>query len=39
MLSLRFQDPARTLTSEEVDASVKAIQSALRAAGAEIRGE
>ncbi len=39
MLSLRFQDPSRTLTSEEVDASVAAIQSALRAAGAEIRGE
>jgi phenylalanyl-tRNA synthetase beta chain len=39
MLSLRYQDPSRTLTSEEVDASVAAIQSALRAAGAEIRGE
>jgi phenylalanyl-tRNA synthetase beta subunit len=39
LLSFQYQDPSRTLTGEEVDASVAAIQSALRAAGAEIRGE
>lgn len=39
LLALLFQDPSRTLTSEEVDAGVAAIQSALRAAGVEIRGE
>lgn len=39
MLSLVYQDPSRTLTGEEVDASLAAIQSALRKAGAEIRGE
>lgn len=38
-LSLRYQDPARTLTSEEVDANVAGVVEALRAAGAEIRGE
>jgi phenylalanyl-tRNA synthetase beta chain len=39
LLSLEYQDPTRTLTGEEVDASVAAIQSALREKGAEIRGE
>jgi phenylalanyl-tRNA synthetase beta chain len=39
MLSLRYQDPARTLTSEEVEASVGAVVTRLRARGIEIRGE
>jgi len=38
-VSLRFQDRERTLTSEEVQASVDAVVGALRAAGHEIRGE
>jgi phenylalanyl-tRNA synthetase beta chain len=39
MLSLRYQDEARTLTSEEVEASVAAVAARLRARGIEIRGE
>ena len=38
MLSLRYQDPARTLTSDEVQASVEAVIRELRGAGLEIRG-
>ena len=38
-LSLVYQDPARTLTGEEVQASTDRVVSALRAAGLEIRGE
>jgi phenylalanyl-tRNA synthetase beta chain len=38
-VSLRFQDQGRTLTSEEVQASVDAVVRELRAAGHEIRGE
>jgi phenylalanyl-tRNA synthetase beta chain len=38
-VSLRFQDPERTLTSEEVQAAVDAAVRELRAAGFEIRGE
>jgi phenylalanyl-tRNA synthetase beta chain len=37
MLSLRYQHPKRTLTSEEVQASVEAVIRALRGAGLEIR--
>jgi phenylalanyl-tRNA synthetase beta chain len=37
--TLRFASPERTLTSEEVQASVERIVRALRSAGAEIRGE
>jgi len=36
---LRFQDPERTLTGEEVQAAVDAVVRDLRAAGLEIRGE
>jgi phenylalanyl-tRNA synthetase beta chain len=39
MLGLRYQLPERTLTSEEVQASVEAVIRELRAAGLEIRGE
>ncbi len=39
MLSLRYQEKERTLTSEEVQASVDGVARALRAHGAEIRGE
>ena len=39
MLSLRYQDPDRTLTSDEVQASVEAVIWALRESGLEIRGE
>jgi phenylalanyl-tRNA synthetase beta chain len=39
MLTLRYQEPERTLTSEEVLGSVEAVARALRAQGAEIRGE
>ena len=39
MLSLRFQDPSRTLTSDEVQASVEAVIRELRGAGLEIRGK
>ncbi len=38
-VSLRFQDPERTLTSEEVQAAVDDVVRELRAAGFEIRGE
>jgi phenylalanyl-tRNA synthetase beta subunit len=38
-LSLVYQDPGRTLTGEEVQASVDRIIAALREAGSEIRGE
>jgi phenylalanyl-tRNA synthetase beta chain len=38
-VSLRYQDRERTLTSEEVQASVDAVVRELRAAGLEIRGE
>jgi len=38
-LSLRFQDAGRTLTSEEIQASVEAVIRDLRSAGAEVRGE
>ncbi len=37
--SLRFASPERTLTNEEVQASVERVVRALRSAGAEIRGE
>jgi len=39
MLALRYQEPERTLTNEEVQASVEDVVRALRARGAEIRGE
>lgn len=39
MLALVYQDPARTLASGEVDQSVAAVAAALRACGAELRGE
>jgi len=39
MLELRYLDPQRTLTSEEVQASVEAVIRSLREAGLEIRGE
>jgi phenylalanyl-tRNA synthetase beta chain len=38
-VGLRFQDAARTLTGEEVQAAVDKIVLELRTAGAEIRGE
>ena len=38
-VSLRFQDPDRTLTSEEVQDAVNGVVRDLRAAGLEIRGE
>ena len=38
-VSLRFQDPERTLTSEEVQAAVDAVVRELRGRGFEIRGE
>jgi phenylalanyl-tRNA synthetase beta chain len=37
MVSLRYQDPERTLTNDEVQASVEAVIQELRAAGLEIR--
>ena len=37
-LSLVYHDPSRTLTGEEVQASLEAVVVALRARGAEIRG-
>jgi phenylalanyl-tRNA synthetase beta chain len=37
--SLAYQDPGRTLTGEEVQASVDRVVASLRAAGLEIRGE
>jgi len=39
MLTLRFQETERTLTSEEVQASVAGAARSLRQRGAEIRGE
>jgi phenylalanyl-tRNA synthetase beta chain len=38
-VSLHYQHPERTLTSEEVEASVEDVIRELRSAGAEIRGE
>jgi phenylalanyl-tRNA synthetase beta chain len=38
-VSLRFQDPERTLTSDEVQEAVDGVVRDLRAAGFEIRGE
>jgi phenylalanyl-tRNA synthetase beta chain len=38
-VTLTYQDPGRTLTGEEVQASVRRVMDALRAAGCEIRGE
>ncbi len=38
-VSLRFQDPERTLTSDEVQDAVDGVVRELRAAGLEIRGE
>jgi phenylalanyl-tRNA synthetase beta subunit len=38
-LALSLQDPERTLTGDEVQAAVDRVVGALRAAGAEIRGE
>jgi phenylalanyl-tRNA synthetase beta chain len=38
-VSLRFQDPERTLTSDEVQEAVDGVVRELRAAGLEIRGE
>jgi phenylalanyl-tRNA synthetase beta chain len=38
-LTLVFQDPARTLTAEDVQERVEAIMTELRQAGAEIRSE
>jgi phenylalanyl-tRNA synthetase beta chain len=37
-VSLRFQDPERTLTSDEVQQAVDRVIAELRAAGGEIRG-
>ena len=37
-VSLRFQDPERTLTSDEVQQAVDRVLAELRAAGCEIRG-
>jgi phenylalanyl-tRNA synthetase beta chain len=39
MLSLSYQHPERTLTGDEVQASVEAVIRELRGAGLEIRGE
>jgi phenylalanyl-tRNA synthetase beta chain len=38
-LTLRYQHPERTLTGEEVQASLERVTRALKARGAEIRGE
>lgn len=38
-VALTYQDPFRTLTGDEVQASVRTVIEALRAQGAEIRGE
>jgi len=38
-MSLVYHDPSRTLTGEEVQASLEAVVKGLRARGAEIRGE
>ena len=39
LLSLRYEDRERTLTGEEVQASVDKVIRELRAAGFDIRGE
>ncbi|HET7295361.1 MAG TPA: phenylalanine--tRNA ligase subunit beta [Vicinamibacteria bacterium] len=39
LLTLHYQEPERTLTSDEVQASVEGAVRALRARGVEIRGE
>jgi phenylalanyl-tRNA synthetase beta chain len=38
-VTLTYQDPARTLTGDEVQASLRQVMDALRAQGCEIRGE
>jgi phenylalanyl-tRNA synthetase beta chain len=38
-MSLVYHDPSRTLTGEEVQASMEAVVKALKARGADIRGE
>jgi phenylalanyl-tRNA synthetase beta chain len=38
-VTLRYQEPSRTLTGEEVQASIARVVADLRLAGAEIRGE
>jgi phenylalanyl-tRNA synthetase beta chain len=38
-MSLVYHDPSRTLTGEEVQASMEAVVKGLRTRGAEIRGE
>jgi phenylalanyl-tRNA synthetase beta chain len=38
-VALRFLDPARTLTGQEVQESMARVVNALRQSGAEIRGE
>jgi phenylalanyl-tRNA synthetase beta chain len=38
-VALAYQDPARTLTGDEVQSSVEAVVAALRARGWDIRGE
>ena len=38
-VTLAFQDPARTLTGDEVQSAVEAAVAALRARGWDIRGE
>jgi phenylalanyl-tRNA synthetase beta chain len=38
-VTLQYQHPSRTLTGDEVEASVRRVRDALRAAGCEIRGE
>jgi phenylalanyl-tRNA synthetase beta chain len=38
-VTLQYQHPSRTLTGDEVQASVRRVMDALRAAGCEIRGE
>jgi phenylalanyl-tRNA synthetase beta chain len=38
-VTLQYQHPSRTLTGDEVQASVRRVMDALRAADCEIRGE
>jgi phenylalanyl-tRNA synthetase beta chain len=38
-VTLQYQHPSRTLTGDEVQASVRRVMDALRGAGCEIRGE
>jgi phenylalanyl-tRNA synthetase beta chain len=38
-VTLQYQHPSRTLTGDEVEASVRRVRDALRGAGCEIRGE